>query len=196
MPQVTHYVFNIGLNRAGTTSLTEALELLGYRALHYRLNEDHRLYDVAVGNLRAGRRPFAGIDQKFNAFSDFTGHLFFRQLDVGYPGSKFILTVRDLEPWLNSREWKVQQNLADPGYIGAFREVDRKAWAEDRERYLAEVTSYFADRPQDLLVMNIPAGDGWESLCTFLNRPIPTMPFHNVNAGLMQPDESESRRTI
>src|SRR5207237_3908 len=34
-------VFGIGLSRTGTTSLTRALELLGYRAKHYPTAESH-----------------------------------------------------------------------------------------------------------------------------------------------------------
>jgi len=32
-------------------------------------------------------------------------------------------------------------------------------------------------RPDDLLVMDIPAGDGWEQLCAFLALPEPDAPF-------------------
>jgi len=36
---------------------------------------------------------------------------------------------------------------------------------------------YFADRPDDLLVMDIPGGDGWDALCPFLGADVPDVPF-------------------
>jgi hypothetical protein len=169
-------VFNIGLNRAGTTSLSRALGLLGYRSLHFCFGRE-RLYDIARSNLRAGRRVFAGLDGDHDAFSDFAGQLFFRQLDRQYPGSRFILTIRDLEAWLDSRERKVQANLARKDYRFGFRTVDRAGWIREREAYLRDLNAYFAGREANLLVIDIPGGDGWEKLCGFLGRPVPDQPF-------------------
>jgi hypothetical protein len=40
------------------------------------------------------------------------------------------------------------------------------------------VLEYFRERPQDLLVMDICGGDGWEKLCPFLElQKIPESPF-------------------
>lgn len=40
---------------------------------------------------------------------------------------------------------------------------------------------YFAGRPEDLLIMDICAGDGWEKLCPFLGFEIPETPFPHLN---------------
>ena len=32
-------------------------------------------------------------------------------------------------------------------------------------------------RPGDFLVINIPAGEGWDKLCPFLGLPVPDAPF-------------------
>ncbi len=56
---------------------------------------------------------------------------------------------------------------------------------ENPEQYLAtyrqhnkEVCDYFGDRRgDDLLVMDITNGDGWEKLCPFLSEPVPWLPF-------------------
>lgn len=176
-------IFNVGLNRAGTTSLGAALRLLGLRAAHHR-HGGVRLYDIAIRNIHAGRRVFFGIDQQYDAFSDFAGHNFFDLLDRQYPGSKFILTTRELNAWLDSRERKVEKNRKNPGYRNAFLTVDREQWARDRERYLARLQAYFRSRPQDLLIIDIPGGEGWEKLCAFLGKEVPAVPFpfRNVSA--------------
>jgi hypothetical protein len=49
---------------------------------------------------------------------------------------------------------------------------------------LRDVQEYFKDRPADLLVMNICAGEGWEKLCPFLNRDaIPSRDFPFIVPG-------------
>jgi hypothetical protein len=158
-------VFNIGLNRAGTTSLAEACTLLGLRAVHFRY-EGHRLFDIVRANLSIGRRPFGGLDTRFDFFSDFAGQLCFRQVDAAYPGSRFIVTTRNLEDWLDSRERKVRKNLERSDYAYAFKRVDREGWTRERERFLADVQMHFRGRPQDLLILDIPVG-----------LPVPGLPF-------------------
>ena len=44
-----------------------------------------------------------------------------------------------------------------------------------------EINTYFKNRPNDLLVMNICEGDGWEMLCPFLGTDIPDVPFPKLN---------------
>ena len=71
MPAHCNRIFNIGLNRAGTTSLTEALCLLGIRAVHHK-HEGVRLYDIMRANVQARRPLLHGLDM-YDAFSDFAG---------------------------------------------------------------------------------------------------------------------------
>ena len=54
---------------------------------------------------------------------------------------------------------------------------DKKKSKRRLEGHNKEVREYFKDRPNDLLVMNICAGDGWEKLCPFLDKNIPAGPF-------------------
>jgi hypothetical protein len=175
------YVFNIGLNRAGTTSLTEALGILGIETLHHKHN-GIRLFDLMQQNLRLGYRVFYGLDHLYRGFSDFAGQYFFKLIDQQYPGSKFILTTRDLDTWLDSRERKVRKNLANPDYRYHFRSVNRQGWAEEYHAFHRAATEYFADRDNDFLILDIPSGEGWEKLCTFLDKPMPTALFPKRNA--------------
>jgi hypothetical protein len=104
----------------------------------------------------------------------------FDLLDRQYPGSKFILTTRDLESWIESRRHHVLRNVArkqQGQYDGDFLTVDQATWAQQYHEHHARVRAYFADRPGDLLVMDIVAGDGYEVLCPFLGREIPDEPF-------------------
>jgi hypothetical protein len=57
------------------------------------------------------------------------------------------------------------------------RERFRRAY-ETHERSVRE---YFRERPADLLVLDICAGEGWERLCPFLGCEIPDTPFPRAN---------------
>lgn len=175
------YVFNIGLNRAGTTSLAEALGILGIKTLHHKY-QGNRLFDLMQQNIHSGQRLFYGLDHLYWGFSDFAGQYFFQLLDQQYPGSKFILTTRELDAWLASRERKVRKNHADPDYRYHFLQIDREGWAREYRAFHQAATKYFAGRDKDFLIIDIPSGEGWEKLCRFLDKPMPEVPFPNRNA--------------
>ena len=178
------YIFNIGLNKCGTTSLASALNILGIRTLHHNFksisnnkNRDIRLVDFWRHNLRNGRRPFYGLDNSFYGFGDFFGEACFKQLDLAYPGSKFILTTRPLDEWLASRERHVNKNLQNPKYLGGFREVNIQGWTNLYNSHISHTREYFRNRKNDFLIMDIPSGDGWDKLCQFLSLPTPSIEF-------------------
>lgn len=180
-PVQRRYLFQIGLNRAGTTSLCRALEILGIPSVHWR-HRDERLVDIIRANRRQGLPLLAGLDQQFQAFADFAGQFFFRELDACYPGSRFILTTRALDSWIDSRVRKVARNRANPAYRHGFRSVDVERWRQEYTALHRDACAHFAGRPQDFLILDIPAGDGWGSLCPFLGLPQPAVPFPHLNA--------------
>jgi hypothetical protein len=62
----------------------------------------------------------------------------------------------------------------------------------DRYRFIKEshetnVRSYFAGRPDKLLVFDVSQGDGWQQLCAFLGRPVPDESFPHLNRALVAP---------
>ena len=61
------------------------------------------------------------------------------------------------------------------------QEFNSEAWIVGYRRHTEHVPKYFADRPGDLLIMEIPSGDGWKKLCPFLGKPIPPAPFPQLN---------------
>jgi hypothetical protein len=168
-------VFGIGLAKMGSISLQQACRILGYKSLHYPVSyqeiDDH---DFINGTSVACR---------------------FQAIDTRYPQSKFILTMRDLEPWLQSCEahycQRFRQEDLEPRHR-AFRKrnmlklygtdtFNMTLFAEAYVRHINAVQTYFAQRTKDLLILNIPAGDGWETLCPFLGHPLPDSPFPHTN---------------
>lgn len=170
-------VFVIGLSRTGTSSLNEALQLLGSAHTH---NPDPE--------------PFFEGDfslfESYNSGSDISVAAFYRELDEAYPGSKFVLTLRDAEAWLRSVviHFTTLPKNSTMGRRGELRErVYGSAWPtpeqflESYKRHITEVAAYFRGREEDLLVMDVTKGDGWEKLCPFIGRQIPNVPFPFTN---------------
>src|SRR5207248_3346773 len=123
-------VFGIGLNKTGTSSLHAALELLGYNALHFGGIETMNAVQRAIVG---GESMLSHLDPAVDAFTDVFGITYcFYLADVQYPGSKFILTVRDLDAWLDSRRRHVERNqelTAAGRYEDGFVRVDLEGWA-------------------------------------------------------------------
>lgn len=161
------YVWGIGLSRTGTTSLAQALGILGYKTIHYPL-----YFEELKG---------------FRAATDITVLLWLETLDQKYPGSKFIWTERELNSWLTSCEKHVADSQPDARMLEIRKQCygctnfDYKLYLQAYQQHLAQVEEYFQNRPQDFLKINIIEGQGWELLCPFLGKPIPKKPFPHLH---------------
>ena len=172
-------VFCIGFHKTGTTSLELALKKLGYRVTGSFGTKDP---DIAS---KVHVMAYAIVDQ-FDAFEDNPWPLLYQELDQRYPGSKFILTRRPAAAWIQSqlrdfastetpmRRWIYGEDAGCPAgnedtYIARY------------ERHNHEVLGYFGDRTEDLLIFDLPKGDGWNKLCPFLGCEIPDEPFPHAN---------------
>ena len=182
-------VFEIGVAKTGTTSLGRAYEILGFK----HKAEDPDLYLKFIENYDY-EVLFEVID-KYDAFQDGPWHnkdVDYRVFDKKYPNSKFIILERDDESWIKSNEHfyspKYHKNWENWEYSFLIDE----GWVDDRESMVNEkleykhskyheINTYFKDRANDLLVMNICDGDGWEVLCPFLGTDIPDIPFPKLN---------------
>lgn len=175
-------IFGIGLSKTGTSSLAQALQILGYRTLD----------NMGAGRYVAG--DLSSIDlatvEAYEALTDTPIPSFYRELDRRFPGSKFILTVRDRAGWLKScmKQFSPRfgQTQSEPNRrlfedLYGTNVFDEAKFAAGYDRFVAGVHEYFRDRPQDLLVLNVTAGEGWEKLCPFLGRPIPDVAFPKAN---------------
>jgi hypothetical protein len=125
--------------------------------------------------------------QAHNAVCDIMFARHFRELDRLYPGSVFILTERDKEGWHAScaRHWsarRIQTTVLANEELVDFQVYGSALYRHDLfedayDAHYAAVIDYFADRPGQLLRMNICAGDGWGRLCDHLGLAMPDVPF-------------------
>jgi hypothetical protein len=179
-------IFCVGMHKTATCSLHKALGILGYDSAHWKTA--HWAKKIWREIRTIGRSLTL---EKHYALGDLPIPALFRQLDKAYPGSKFILTVRKDEHWVESvrKHWDPRFNKwrsawdTDPfshqihQAIYGRKDFDRETFLRVYREHNAAVMDYFKDRPGDMLIMDMTVGDGWEKLCGFLGRPIPTEPY-------------------
>lgn len=151
-------IFGIGLSRTGTLSLSKALTQAGITMIHYPSKKD--LFNLKVPG--ACDLPIA---------------INYKKLDKHYPNSKFIYTIREKEEWLISIKnhftkfdaakkgnWQKSNRIAMYGRATFNKEIFSRKYDEHDQ----DVKSYFKGKEQDLLIINICAGEGWEKLLPFV----------------------------
>ena len=170
-------VFGIGLSKTGTTSLTKALNIVGIHSIHFP-HDERTLHELQRGEYRLS------ILDEYQGASDTPVAPFFAQLDSAWPGSKFILTVREKTSWLRSAEahWEVilaKRRATDVAFkafcdfinasVYGCIDFNAERFTYVYDMHLRQVKEYFANRPDDLLVLDICAGKaGWSDLADFL----------------------------
>ena len=185
-------IFCIGFHKTATSSLGHALQMLGYR-VKGSSNVDNEHIDEEISRIVDKWVP------KFDAFQDNPWPLAYRELDRKFPGNKFILTIRDTDKWLNSavRHFGRKETAMRRWIYGAeygCPEGNEEVYRERFDRHNREVQDYFRDRPDDLLVIDITKGEGWEKLCPFLGKDIPDEPFPRSNTAEIRASRSPKSR--
>lgn len=179
-------LFGIGMHKTATNSLHKAFQILGFDSLHWGSGEAPLIWEEVH---HAGRSKTL---ERFYAACDLPIPLLYRKLDKAYPGSKFILTIRDEDKWLKSVErlwdekynptrwewdvWPISNRLHKALY--GRTDFHPETMLATYHRHNAEVKEYFKGR-DDLLVMDMEQS-GWDGLCTFLDRPVPSVPYPRI----------------
>jgi uncharacterized protein (DUF952 family) len=184
-------VFGIGLAKTGTVSLTDALTILGYNAIHYspcfRISQNVPVF------------AWPWWLNRYNAHSDVPIAYFFKQIDQRFPDSKFILTTRPETQWLDSckrhfterrEELDSQNKQFRPAKI-----LDRTIYGSsvfDETKFLTTYQSHTRTvcdhfkKSNNLLIIDIADKSmdektKWGRLCEFLEKTVPDAPFPHSN---------------
>jgi hypothetical protein len=183
----TTKIFGIGYQRTGTTSLAAALNHLGIKTRQF----PKELWDDLDDPI---------IDQ-FQGFTDDPVTLLWRKLDERWPDAKFVHTIRSDESWLKSIEWlmttgQVKFKESFDAYGNTFNmelfgttEFEPELFLAKYRAYNEDVITYFADRPDDYLQIDVTKGEGFEKLCPFLGLPVPAetaFPRLNVQENILK----------
>ena len=186
-------LFGIGMHKTATTSLHTALTMLGFDSWHW--SSAHVAKAIWREMTGFGRSETV---ERYYALCDLPIPLLFKQLDQGYPGSKFILTLREERKWLEAvmRHFSASFNKWRSGWdddpftnrvhrlLYGRADFEPDVFLERYRRHNAEVLDYFKDRPRDLLVMHMDQGAGWADLCKFVDRTVPFEAYPFENGGI------------
>lgn len=182
-------IFGIGLHKTATSSLHVALQILGLDAAHWITPRWAR--SIWEEMRAAGRSPTL---ERHYALTDLPLPLLYRELDRAYPGSRFILTMRNEADWLRSVEqhWSPANPWRASWDEDCFthrchtelygrKSFDAQTFRARYWRHNYEVLAYFKNRPNDLLVLDIDEDTKWDGLCGFLDKPNPSVPYPKAN---------------
>lgn len=181
--------FVIGLSRTGTSSMDQALQVLGMSSIHW-------LNPISMDLIRPTDYLL------FDAFSDLGVTAEFETLFHRFSRAKFVMTARPLESWERSVRRHFARNARVDGpseLIGTplaqtFRGMKGMiessvyghfdSWADAHRAHEERVSDFFSGRRADsLLRFDATAGDGWGKLCQFLGVPVPERPYPHTNHG-------------
>lgn len=171
-------IFCIGFHKTGTKSLSSALRQLGFKVKGGFGVNDSQIGESAL--IKAKK-----IIPKFDAFQDNPWPILYKELDQLVPNSKFILTVRRKESWLQSvvNYFGVNKTEMRKWIYGHGSPVNHEQiYVSTYSQHNESVLKYFSEREKDLLVMDLECGSGWQELCPFLGiEEIPSDPFPHKN---------------
>lgn len=163
-------IFIIGLPRTSTTSVCLATLSLGLPTAHNAYTENAFNEAIVIADTPV--------------FCDY------QQLDKRFPNSKFIYLIRDAEKWLPSIKQLLQRMIINlqrtdggfnPHLKRCYHEIFSPLTPENitqddfllacYQRHQQAIFSYFNDRPQDLLTIDVSNKESYGKLLAFLALP-------------------------
>ncbi len=185
-------VIGAGFGRTGTMSMKSALQMLGFGPCHHMADVLSNPVQLAKWrDVAGGAEPdWDDLLAGYKSAIDWPSAYYWRQLAEHFPDAKVLLTVRSPESWYVSFASTILETIgpdSNPQSFG-FKVIRNKIFdgrPDDRDHAMAVFERNTADVcaaiPADrLLVFDV--GDGWESLCKFLDVPVPDTPFPKSNS--------------
>lgn len=173
-------VFGISLSKSGTTSICVMLEGLGYSVCRENLGDYE---DLSLSELT---RRMDKAAENYEGFQDSPWCRFYKRYAEMYPASRFILTLRPLDKWMNSmsnfgaRDIPIWEHVygvrSFKGYERYFRKLYRT--------HTAEAIEFFSGAPGRLLVLDLESDPDIlaRSVESFLGLKPTNLSFPKANA--------------
>ncbi|MFZ9858738.1 MAG: sulfotransferase family protein [Roseiflexaceae bacterium] len=196
-------VFNVGFSKTGTTSFEQASMILGYETYRGNWQLNHSDFMLALW-VNRDYTEIRRMTTYWDAYADapWGGSDLYKHLIEWYPDAKYVHTVRSTNHWyesLYSMLTKFDENPATAlasfhaskryGFVyyfwhefGIENLVNNKSKiCEKYDRHNQEVTEFMKAAGVSYLQMDLENGAGWDVLCPFLGRDVPTQPFPHSN---------------
>mmetsp|Transcript_20092 Transcript_20092/g.51129 ORF Transcript_20092/g.51129 Transcript_20092/m.51129 type:complete len:385 (+) Transcript_20092:75-1229(+) len=181
----------VGQGKTATKSLNKAFVMLGLQTAHfYGAGVYGLLYDNAAEAKHHSFMFNVNEAKHVDAVLDTPVVDFYQELLLSYPKAKVILTIREPKSWLRSQQ-KFYGNFARScrNWLAPWRRGSNLVYGTECpskeqaiKRYVQHNRNVYDSVPPDrLLVMDIPGGDGWEKLCSFLGMVAPQCPPTDIS---------------
>lgn len=181
-------IFQIGFNRCATTSLFEFFNKNKVPSYHFWGSKRRKLAKIMKRNFLNGAPILSSTDDKV-FFSDMEDYIpqrlfayseYYQLMDKDYPDSRFILNVRDVNDWIESRARLHRGKVIDGEKKHSNVDKDEEVfdiWKNHYYSHIKNVKSYFKGRASDLLVFDIDS-DPISKLIEFFKDDISLDPKH------------------
>ena len=179
-------IFVLGLSKTGTTSVGDALALLGYKRIGWKDIRSRGLVHTYIhGDLSA----LLEQTHYFDAFEDLPWPFVYREMAELFPDAKFILTLRrDEETWVSSMRRHMERGHWKPAeafYGAQMVEGNEGIVLNAYRNHTKGVREYFEGTPEKYVELVVDDGDrNWELLCRVAKCPdgvVPTVAFPRSN---------------
>lgn len=170
-------IFGIGLARTGTTSLYEAMAILGI--------------DAAPSSAALLEHLDLDFLDRYDAFFDNPVPFRYRRLASLCHDARWIVTQRPLDPWLESMQWlfgpgldrldPATRELGDRVHLDVYGTTtfDADRLTDIYERHYGDLADWVLQRRH--VWLDTDEGLDWEPICELVERPVPNRPFPHVN---------------
>jgi hypothetical protein len=152
----SNYIFVIGFNKTGTTSIHKLFENNGFSSIHW---DGGRLAKNMLQNGINYRPIFHGYDQQYTVYSDmiyrtdkfwFEGNSLFKEMHTDYPNALFLYNTRDCNSWLQSRLNHKGQVIGQ-SFLDIHKRILKtedtdlilQHWKKTRIRFEKDIREYF-----------------------------------------------------
>ena len=154
-------IFIIGFNKTATRTLSHYFNANGVRSIHWdkgKLAEAIHLNYKSNKNILEGYEDYVVFSDMENMSKNIHAYAtYYKEFDKQYPESKFILNIRYVGDWIESRN-----NQGNGHYtkktcelLGLTKEEVNNKWREDYKNHIQNVKEYFFDKPNKLLIFHI-----------------------------------------
>lgn len=160
------WVVNVGLPRTGTTSIAQAMRLLGFSALRTWPEGEHA--PEVLTSFRRGEGPGIAHVTRFELLTDTPFYALRQAFEMWFPQTRIIATSRPRSDWIRSM---IRHGRAGGRFLAQMYGIHGPVYSEADATVLGEVY----DRHHQEVCRNLPVIDlsmpdprKWRTLCTTL----------------------------
>jgi len=165
-------VFGVGLGKTGTKTLKYALLELGFK----KYVKCKQKFTTAYKTKKTNRLKAMVLGER-TQFSDYPWAVMYKEISEWYPDGYFILTRRlNEDKWFESNIKHIAtRGMSSLNFRNIFdmdiKHIDEAKLKNFYINHNKNVREHFKDHPR-FIELCWEEGDGWNELCTFLNKPV------------------------